>query len=174
MEKTNIFSLEDENKNKVLENISKLNFLSKIRKNEKINVKDLFVRDNDSIPQRFIRTIKNWTDYFSSLNNVESKESTLKFINETITSSLNLIFFYKTNENDENTIKFRNDMANLIIKNLNLSIMGINNLIDTYQNDRKFISDAQAVMQTLHIKIDSMIDDGYIENNCIHSLKKNC
>lgn len=168
MENTYIFSIEEENRNKVLEIISKLNFLAKIRKNEKINVKELFVRDNDSISQRFIRTLKNWSDYFSSLNNVESKEATLNFINDTITTSLNLIYYYKS-EHDENK-KYKKDMASLIITNLNLSINGINNLIATYQNDRKFISDAEAVMQTLHIKIRSMVNDGYIEDNTINSL----
>src|SRR5690349_5944076 len=68
--------------------ISKLLFISKINVGEKLNVKDYFVRDNNSITQRLIRTIKNMISQDSG----EYKLDTLDFLKNTITEALEFIF----------------------------------------------------------------------------------
>lgn len=158
MDAEQIFSLT--NNTKVHEVIGKLKFLAKIKLGEKINVKDLFVRDNDSITQRFLRTVRNWTTYFSASDTVESKEATLAFIQDTVNTALTLIAVYQS-ESD----KYKKNLAELITKNLEESKNGIRNLISTYQNDRRFISEAEAVIQTLEVRIVSMKIKGLTDSS---------
>ena len=158
MDAEQIFSLA--NNTKVHEVIGKLKFLAKIKLGEKINVRDLFVRDNDSIAQRFLRTVRNWTTYFSASETVESKEATLAFIQDTVNTAITLIAVYQSE-----TEGYKKDLATLIAKNLEESKVGIRNLISTYQNDRRFISETEAVIQTLEVRIASMKIKGLTETS---------
>ncbi len=155
--------------------ISKLIFISKINVGEKLNVRDYFVRDNNSISQRLIRTIKN----FFSQDTGEYKEDSLKFLENTISEALELIFIYypksKDNEkedfnSDTNSermfpsssggaikLDFNRSIALLLIKNVKDCKIGIENLKQTYSYDRNFVSDLQALLQTLDIKLTSII-----------------
>jgi len=155
MDPAQIFSLTGDNK--VQDVIGRLKFISKINKGEKINIRELFVRDNDSVLQRFIRTIRNATTYLSSSENVESKESTLTFIQETVNTAITLIAVYRRDTDD-----FKQNIADIIVDNLDKSKNGIRNSIGTYQYDRKFISEAEAVIQTLEARIISMKKKGYM------------
>ena len=141
---------------KVQEIISHLKFLSKVQPGEKINVRDFYVRDNDQVLQRFLRTIHNFSTLLSSSEIVESKEATLFFIQNTVNNAISIIGAYY-NKDD-----FKQRIANIIIGNLEASKSGIRNLIATYQGDRKFISNAEAVMQTLEARIKSMQTNGYM------------
>lgn len=136
---------------KVQQVIGRLKFLSKIEHGEKINVRELFVRDNDSVLQRVLRTIRNATTYLSASDIVESKDSTLTFIQDTVNEAITLIGFYR-NDKDE----FAQSIAVIIIENLEASKIGIQNLIDTYKTDRKFIAQVETVIQTLEARIKSM------------------
>ena len=136
---------------KVQQVIGRLKFLSKIEHGEKINVRELFVRDNDSVLQRVLRTIRNATTYLSASDIVESKDSTLTFIQDTVNEAITLIAIYR-NDKDE----FAQSIAVIIIENLEASKIGIQNLIDTYKTDRKFIAQVETVIQTLEARIKSM------------------
>lgn len=155
MDPAQVFSLTGDTK--VQEVVGKLKFMAKIQHGEKINVQELFVRDNDSVTQRFLRTVKNWATYLSSSETVESKDSTLAFIQDTVNNAITLIALYER-DHDE----FKQNIANIIVNNLELSKTGIRNLISTYQSDRKFISEAEAVIQTLEARITSMKSKGYM------------
>lgn len=164
--------------------ISKLLFISKINVGEKLNVRDYFVRDNNSVSQRLIRTVKNWTSQDSG----EYKKDTLKFLQGTITEALELIFIYypkkldfsgtgaesrnrtiRSSASDLNPDGFQSDdrkkimefnksIALLIIKNIEESKKGMDNLKQTYTYDRNFCSDLQALIQTLEIKLNSIVN----------------
>lgn len=156
MDAAQTFSLHGDKK--VQEILGKLKFMAKIQHGEKINVRELFVRDNDSVTQRFLRTLRNWSTLLSASETVESKESTLSFIQETVNGAITLISLYRKNEDE-----FRNDIANMIVQNVELSKAGIRNLIATYQSDRKFISEAEAVIQTLEARIKSLQRKGWVD-----------
>ena len=136
MDPAQIFSMTGDSK--VQQVIGRLKFMAKIKHGEKINVRELFVRDNDSVLQRMMRTLRNASTYLSSSEIVESKDATLTFIQDTVNDAITLI------------------------ANLELSKTGIRNLIATYQSDRKFISEAEAVIQTLEARIKSMKNKGYM------------
>ena len=155
MDPAQIFSLTGDAT--VQEVIGKLKFMSKIQKGEKINVRQLFVRDNDSDIQRLLRTVRNFGAYLLASDVVESKKATLTFIQETVNSAITLIAIYRRDNDD-----FKKSIADIIVNNLEESKIGIRNLISTYQKDRKFISEAEAVIQTVEARIRSMRDKGYM------------
>jgi len=156
MDAAQIFSLTGDSK--VQEIIGRLKFMAKIRHGEKINVRERFVRDNDSVLQRILRTCRNVSTYISSSEIVESKEATLGFIRTTVNDAITLIAVYRRDRDD-----FKQSIANIIVENLESSKGGIRNLIATYQWDRKFISEAEAVIQTLEARISSMKKKGYMK-----------
>jgi len=168
MDQAQMFSLSGDSK--LQEIIFRLKFISKIRKGEKLNVKGYFIRDNDSMYQRAIRSIRNYSMWLTNSEIVESKEATLAFIQETINEAITLIVLYRS-ENEE----FSHGIANILVTNLEASKAGIRNSISTYRNDRKFISEAEAVIQTLEMRIKNMqikgltdspfIDNDYYYNN---------
>ena len=111
---------------KIQDIISRLKFLSKIKPGEKINIKDFYVRDNDQLLQRFLRTIQNFSTILSSSEVVESKEATLFFIQTTVNNAISIINTYQQT-NDE----FKQHIASIIIENLEESKGGVGNLIMT-------------------------------------------
>ena len=118
MDSAQIFSLNSEAQ--VQKNLSALRFLAKVKQGEKINSKDLFVRDNDSVLQRILRTVRNVTAYISASDIVESKEATLKFIQETVDESITLIAVYRQNSDE-----FKQSIADIIVANLEASKSGV-------------------------------------------------
>lgn len=155
MEPAQIFSLTGDQRVQTV--IGKLKFISKIKAGEKINVRELFVRNNDSVLQRFLRSLKNYSTIISGSEVVESKEATLEFISNTVNDAINLISIYRKEKED-----FHQKIADLIVNNLEISKDGIKNSIKTYREDRKFISHAEAVMQTLETRIKSLRNHGYM------------
>lgn len=155
MDPAQIFSFTGDSN--VQEVIGHLKFMSKIKQGEKIDTRNLFVRDNDSMIQRFFRTVKNAGAYVLSSEVVESKNATLSFIQNTVNDAINLISIYRRDQNE-----FRQSIADIIVQNLEMSKIGIRNLIATYQYDRKFISDAEAVIQTVEARISSLKKQGYM------------
>ena len=155
MEPAQIFAMIGDNN--VLNVISRLKFISKIKRGEKINVRELFVRDNDSILQRVLRSFKNYTTYLSSSDIVESKDATLNFIRDTVNDAINLISLYRHSKDS-----FQHQIATIISNNLEQAKYGIRNSIFTYKDDRKFISNAEAVTLTIEARLQSLKDHGYL------------
>lgn len=125
--------------------ISKLRFISKVKDGEKLNVKELFVRDNNEIWQRFLRTMRSnilWEDG-------ESKESTMAFISSVTDKALNLICYYRTNPD----IEFSNNIADMLTNNLEEAIKGMDALLVTYKEDRIFSSQIETLMGTLTLRL---------------------
>lgn len=125
--------------------ISKLLFISKINVGEKLNTKEFFVRDNNIITQRLIRTIKNYI--YNDLG--EYKQDALKFLENTIKEALEFVYIYYTKQDE-----FSKNIAFLLLKNIHECKQGIENLSQTYSNDRNFVSDIQSLIQTLNLKLD--------------------
>lgn len=127
--------------------ITKLKFISKIKSGEKINVRRLFVRDDKSPYQRLMRTVNDLTV------RGESKSETLEFIKFVIDDAINLICVYKSDPNDA----FKMRIADMIVQNLNESKQGLSALTGTYSGDILFVSQIEAVMQTLDARISSLM-----------------
>jgi len=128
--------------------VSKLRFIAKVKPGEKLNVKELFVRDNNIVWQRFLRTMRDkilWEDG-------ESKESTQAFIEAVTDEAINLICFYRIHPDND----FNIQIADLLTRNLEEAIQGMESLINTYQDDRIYSSKIEATMGTLTLKLETL------------------
>jgi len=126
--------------------ISKLKFLSKVQKCEKINVNGLFVQ-LDGLKTTVSRTI--W--------NPDSRQNTLTFIESTINKSCTLIDLYLRSEKSSEV-----QMGKNILKDLNDSKVGIANLKHTYSDDVMFCSKIDTFLQIIDAKIVELQGKYYI------------
>ncbi len=117
--------------------LSTLKFISKIREGERIDVKTMVIVKQD-IPSRLHRT----------LISRETRNETLDFLRKSINTAISVIYYYAKSDNI-----FDQDITKILIENLINSIIGIKNLTVTYEEDRKFVSDLETLMQTLETKI---------------------
>lgn len=127
--------------------ISKLRFISKVKRGEKLNVKEFFVRDNDDITQRMIRTFRNRLLYEDG----ENKAATLTFFSKVTDTALNLICFYR--RQTDNT--FNNNIAKMLTENLEDALNGMEATIKTYETDRIFSSQLETMIATLKLRLEA-------------------
>jgi hypothetical protein len=117
--------------------ISRLKFLCKINRGEKINTKQLFVQQ-DSFITTFTRTF--W--------NQDNRINTIHFIQEIINKSFELLNVYsKSNKNDEK------QLAKHLIYDLHKVIKGLLNLQFTYMFDNKFICDIDTIIENIKARL---------------------
>jgi len=116
------------------DNISRLKFIGKIKKGEKINVKDMAVQPNNM-----------YTKIHRSLVIVDNRNNTLSFILETIKKSFDELLTHLDKSKDN---LFDLNISTNMIQDLENSKIGLNNLKDTYLDDLMFCC-----------KIDTMIQD---------------
>ena len=126
--------------------LSTLKFIAKVREGEKIDVKTITIVKPD-LPSRAYRTIISR----------QSRIETLDFIKTAINKAVNMVYYYLSLEEDEkiitNKINFNLNVAKVIMVNLVESKKGINNLVVTYEEDRKFVTDLETIVETMEIKI---------------------
>ena len=117
--------------------ISRLKFIGKVQKGDKINVKYMFIQP-DGIFTRISR----------SLINHDNRNNTLNFVRNTITRSFDIISSYSlSNKELHRTIRLH------IIKDLEQSKIGLLNLKDTYLSDIKFTCDIDTLLQEIDAKL---------------------
>jgi hypothetical protein len=116
--------------------ISKLKFIGKLQKGEKINIRMLYVQQDGVITQ-FIRTFLQ-----------DNRSKTLSFIQDTINKSFDLITYY-----DKSSRLSERIMSNNLIDDLKRSKNGLVNLKDTYCDDVKFCCDLETLLQLIDAKL---------------------
>jgi hypothetical protein len=117
--------------------ISRLKFIGKVQKGEKINVKYMFVQP-EGIATRISRT----------LINQDNRSNTLNFIRGTISRTFEIISMYET------STKEAHHQFNLhIVNDLKQAKNGLNNFKDTYLSDIKFTCDLDTLIQDIDAKL---------------------
>lgn len=114
--------------------ISKLKFIGKVKKGEKINTKHMYVQSN-SISTSFARTF--W--------NQDNRGNALNFVQETVNRAFELLITY---ERSTEQLLFEN-----LKKDLNSSLSGLNNLKFTYIEDTKFCCDMDTLLEYIIAKL---------------------
>ena len=117
--------------------LSKLKFISRIQKGEKINVNGLYIQTEGyatTISRTFVRP--------------ESRQQTLSFLQTTIEKSIELIREYISSENYAKNLSSLN-----IIDDLTESKKGVNNLKTTYSEDIMFGCNMDSLIQNIDIEI---------------------
>ena len=122
--------------------ISRLKFIGKIQKGEKINVKHMCIQ-----PEGFITTISR------TLINQCNRHTCLIFIKNTILKSFELAYSYKMSHKESNHIMRIN-----ILKDLDLCKQGILNLKETYKEDLKITCDFDTLIEDIDSKLSELND----------------
>lgn len=123
--------------NTFAELLSNLKFLSKIKQDQKINMRDMFIQDN------------NWATSLSrTIYNVDNRKNTLHFIQGLIRNSFSTC---------KNLIKSDNQsdytMAQSLLKAILTSRIGIANLKYTYQDDIHFACILDTIIENINVEI---------------------
>lgn len=121
--------------------LSKLKFISKIRKGEKINVKYMFIQP-DNITTKISRT----------LYNVDNRMNTLNFIENTIQRSFEIIILH-SNSDRQYDIQLREN----IISDLANAKTGLLNIKETYIDDIMFRCKIDTFIQEIEAKLGDML-----------------
>ena len=117
--------------------ISRLKFICKLQKGEKINVKYMFVQP-EGIATRLSRT----------LINQDNRNNTLNFLRSTITRTFEIISAYSSSNKESHR-----HICLHVIKDLQESKTGLINLKDTYISDIKFTCDIDTLLQEIDAKL---------------------
>jgi len=121
------------------ENLSKLKFISKIQKGDKINVRYLYVQ-----PSGFLTSLSRSFFY------QDNRGNTLHFVHNTIYKTFEIIDNLENNNNN-NTIE--KALGNNITYDLENSKNGLLNLKETYIEDVKFCCEIDTLIQLIDAKI---------------------
>jgi hypothetical protein len=128
--------------NTFAELLSNLKFLSKINKDQKINVRDMFIQEN------------NWTTSLSrTVYKVDNRKNTLHFIQNLITTSFSTCksLIHSDNKSDYT-------MAQSLLKGLLNSRNGIENLKYTYKDDIHFACILDTIIENINVQITEFND----------------
>lgn len=117
--------------------ISRLKFIGKVQKGEKINVKYMFVQP-EGIATRISRT----------LIHQDNRSNTLNFIRGTISRTFEIISTYTTS-----TKESHKHISMHIVNDLKQAKNGLINLKDTYLDDIKFTCDIDTLLQEIDAKL---------------------
>jgi len=123
--------------------ISRLKFIAKVQKGEKINVKYMFVQP-EGIATRISRT----------LIHQDNRSNTLNFLRGTIARTFEIISTYTTSTKES----YRNISIH-VINDLRQAKNGLNNLKDTYLDDIKFTCDIDTLLQEIDAKLAEIAPD---------------
>lgn len=121
------------------ETLSRLKFVGRVKKNEKINVKGLFVQ-----PNTFSTSVSRTFYYF------DNKYNTLEFLRITIKDSFEIHKFYEKSETP-----FERQLSANILHDLSAALQGLINLKITYANDIKFGCDIDTLIEEIEAKLNS-------------------
>jgi hypothetical protein len=139
--KTILENMQYESKRGTIENsrevISRLKFISMIKRDEKINVKTLYIQP------------KNMLTSLQRLFQQESRDSTKNFLNTTYNRIFEILTLYSCSDDRESD---KTVILNLV-KDLHMSVSGLENLQYTYSDDRMFVSEINTLIEDIHRNI---------------------
>jgi hypothetical protein len=131
------------------DNISKLKFIGKLKKGDKINIKYMVVQQNNLI-----------TKLNRTLYNVDNRVNTLNFISDTIKKGFDELLIHISN----NTV-FDTNIANNIITDLDNCKIGLGNMKDTYTDDLMFCCKIDTILQEIDARLEEIKINKPVNNN---------
>jgi hypothetical protein len=129
--------------------MSRLKFIGKIRKGEKINVKFLIVQ-----PNTFMTSISR------AVICPDNKSNTKAFLQTTVAKSFEII-----ERSALSSKTYQTDMCKHLVNDLKAASEGILNLKQTYMNDIKFCCDIDTLLQDITAKLHGIeVDTDFVED----------
>lgn len=131
--------------NNYKDTITRLKFIGKIQAGEKINTKHYLAIVNNDWLTSLLRTFYNF----------ESRNNTVLFVNETVTSAFQLLEQMKMSlktfsQAEIESIDSINIMTNMY-KDLSNSIEGIKNLKKTYRDDKIVVCQLETIVENIEL-----------------------
>ena len=124
----------DENQQEI---ITKLKFLARVNRGEKINVKEMTLQSEGYV-----------TAFSRSVWYVDNRNNTISFIQNTVQAAFNLV----TLLNKNNSIS-DHALAKSIVRDIALAKSGINNLKNTYSDDTFFCCSVDTYIETINARL---------------------
>ena len=124
----------DENQQDI---ITRLKFLGKVNKGEKINVKEMTLQSEGYV-----------TALSRSVWCVDNRNNTISFIQNTVQAAFNLVQLLSKNSGISD-----HELARTIIRDISLAKVGINNLKTTYSEDTFFCCSVDTYVETMNAKL---------------------
>lgn len=118
--------------------ISRLKFIGKLKKGEKINTRHMYVQP-DGITTSLSRTFAYQDNRGNALN----------FCQETISRSFELLITYERSDSSTEKVLFSK-----LVEDLQQSTVGLRNLKFTYITDTKFCCDMDTLLENVLAKLD--------------------
>ena len=129
--------------------ISRLKFIGKLKKGEKINTKHMYVQPN-GLSTIFVRTFVNQ----------DNRGNTLSFCQETIGRAFELLITYERSDKKDENVMFHH-----LLYDLEMVMNGLKNLKVTYISDTKFCCDMDTLLQTIGAKLNKYEQVGKLNND---------
>ena len=123
--------------------ISKLKFIGKLKKGEKVNTRHMYVQ-----PDGLSTTLSRTFLYQDNRGNV------LTFAQDTISRSFELLITFERSTSKADKVFYQ-----LLIKDLQNSIEGLANLKTTYIADTKFCCDVDTLLEEIQARLTRFIED---------------
>ena len=143
--------------------ITRLKFLAKVNKGEKINVREMTLQSEGYV-----------TALSRSVWYVDNRNNTVSFIQNTIQAAFNLVQLLSKNSGISD-----NELAKTIVRDISLAKIGINNLKTTYSEDTFFCCSVDTYVETMNArlldiksKLPKLFTDNDDEDHSDKSLKK--
>lgn len=150
--------MDEEKRSAEIQNvISKLRFLSKVKKGEKLQIDKLSVVENTWYAKlmRVWNTLDLNQDSNNNIENVkESRRKSLKFIKDLYEEGLRL-----ASSIVKETSSYYTDLWSMLVKSLKDAQPGISNLMISYESDRLYISEVETFIDVLNAKIHNLEDE---------------
>lgn len=121
--------------------VSKLKFIGKLKKGEKINTRYMYVQ-----PDGF-GTMLSRTFFYQ-----DNRGNTLNFCQETINRSFELLITYERSESASDRV-----LTSHILNDLKQATTGLVNMKTTYVTDTKFCCDMDTLLEYINAKLDKYI-----------------
>jgi hypothetical protein len=117
--------------------VSRLKFIGRIQKGEKINTRHMYVQQ-DGLTTTISRTFINQ----------DNRANCLSFIQDTISKAFELLSLYERSDRESDILICLN-----IVKDIQNAKVGINNIKETYMVDVKFTCDLDTLMEFIDARL---------------------
>ena len=121
--------------------VSRLKFIGRIQKGEKINTRHMYVQQ-DGFTTMISRTFLNQ----------DNRANCLSFIQDTISKAFELLSLYERSDRDSDMMICLN-----IVNDIQNAKVGINNIKDTYMIDIKFTCDLDTLLEFIDARLIGLI-----------------
>ena len=129
--------------------ISRLKFIGKIKKGEKVNTRHMYVQ-----PEGLGTSISRTFVYQDNRGNV------LSFVQDTIARAFELLVTFERSDAEQDKILY-----DLLIADLQKGTVGLVNLKTTYVDDTKFCCDMDTLLESVHARLAGFKEEDTPEEN---------